>query len=46
VPGLGFFALTCTFCEVNSSVSWLVFQNEGTWVANSVVGVAFESFAG
>ena len=46
VPGLGFLALTSTFSEVSWSVSWLVFQNDGTWVANSVVGVAFSSFAG
>src|SRR5580704_17719376 len=46
VAGLGFFALTSTFSEVSWSVSWLVFQNDGTCVANSVVGVAFSSFAG
>ena len=46
VPGLGFLALTWTLCSIRRSVSWLLFQNEGTCVANSVVAVAFESFAG
>ena len=46
VPGLGFLALTSTLCSVRSSVSWLLFQNDGTWVANRSVGFAFESFGG
>ena len=33
-------ALISTFLEVSSASSWLPFQNAGTWVANSVVGVA------
>ena len=38
--------MTSTLWEVNSSVSWLLFQNDGTWVANRSVGVAFASFGG
>ena len=46
VPGFGFFALTSTPCERRSVVSSLLFQNEGTWVENSVVAVALESLGG
>ena len=46
MPGLGFLALTCTPWDCSSLTRSLLFQNDGIWVANSVVGVAFLSFAG
>ena len=40
------FALILTPFSCSSVDSWLPFQNLGTWVANSFVGVAFLSLAG
>ena len=39
-------ALTWTSFDCSSSVSAVLSQNAGTWVENSVVGVAFLSFGG
>jgi hypothetical protein len=40
VPGLGFWALTWTPFDWSRVVSEALSQNDGTWVENSVVGVA------
>ncbi len=40
------FALTSTPFSCNSADSWLPFQNDGTWVANRVLGFAFLFVAG
>jgi hypothetical protein len=42
----GFCALTWTFLLWSSCVSAALFQNDGTWVENSVVGVAVLLFVG
>ena len=39
-------ALICTPRDCNSAVSWSLFQNVGTSVANNVVGIARRSVAG
>ncbi len=45
-PGFGDLALIWTPFSCSSAESWLPFQNEGTCVENSFVGVAFWSLAG
>src|SRR5450432_43470 len=39
-------ALTWTRCDLSRAVNWSWFQNVGTWVANSVVGLAVASALG
>jgi len=46
VPGLGFWALTWTSWDWSRFVSDWLLQNDGTWVENRVVGVAFASVRG